>query len=52
MPRQIITITEDQKSWLQRESTRMGISLTEAIRRLVDAKMEEQAKDGKSKANT
>jgi hypothetical protein len=38
MPRQIITITSKQKQWLQAVAKRDGISITEAIRRMIDEK--------------
>jgi hypothetical protein len=42
MPRQIITITPSQKRWLQAAAKKAGISITEAIRRLIDEKRGQQ----------
>ena len=45
MVRQIITITDSQRKWIDQQAKSRGISITEVIRRLVDAEME-KTKDG------
>lgn len=36
MHRQIISITAEQKKWAEAEARRLGISVTEVFRRLLD----------------
>ena len=36
-PRVNITVTEPQQRWLEREAKRLGISIGEVIRRILDA---------------
>lgn len=36
MKRQIISMTPEQKTWVEAEAKRLGISITEVIRRLID----------------
>lgn len=34
----ILTVTKDQKQWIVAEAKRLGVPLTEVIRRLIDVK--------------
>jgi hypothetical protein len=36
-PRQIIQFTEPQRAWLLEESRRLGVTLSELVRRIIDA---------------
>lgn len=43
MPRQSVTLTSPQWAWLEKEAKRLGVSVSEAIRRIVDAHRENAA---------
>ncbi len=43
-PRQTVSLTTKQHDWLKRKADRLGITVSELIRRIVDEYREEQEK--------
>jgi hypothetical protein len=43
-PRQMVTLTKPQAEFLKLEAERLGITVSEAIRRIIDAYREEKEK--------
>jgi hypothetical protein len=51
MAKTLINFTDPQEIWLRRESKKLGVSVTEFVRRIVDARMPREASEERRAAD-